>query len=143
VAGSKSDYLENALLNQVLGAAAFTAPGTVYVALYTAALTDASTGTSAAASEVSTSGTAYARVAVTNNTTNWPTTSTGSKSNANAINFPTATGSWGTVTHFAVLDSATVGAGNILYWASLTSSKTIGNGDTASFAASQITITED
>lgn len=140
MAGSKSDYLEKAILDFLLGAVSLSSPGTIYVALSTAAYSDAATGTSM--TEVS--GGSYARVAVTNNTTNWPVatgTSPATKANGTSITFPTATGSWGTVTAFYLVDAATVG--NILYGGDLTASKTIGSGDTATFAASAITITED
>lgn len=138
MAGSMSDFLENEVLDHILSAATYTAPATVYIGLWTSALTDASTG--ATAGEVS--GGSYARVAVTNNATNWPAASGGSKSNGADFTFPTATAGWGTITHFAILDSATLGAGNILYWADLTVSKTVSNGDIVKFATGSITITQ-
>lgn len=110
MAGSKSDYLENKLLDHWLGNTAFTAPATVYVALYTAAPSDAGSGT-----EVT--GGSYARVSVTNNTTNWPAASSGSKSNGTAISFPTASAGWGTVEAAALMDAST--SGNQLAWAEL------------------------
>jgi len=134
MAGSKSDYLENKLLDHVLGGADYTRPATVYVALYTVAPTDAGGGT-----EVS--GGAYARVAVTNNATNFPAASGGAKSNGTEIIFPEATASWGTVVALAILDAAA--AGNFLYWADLTTSKAIASGDTAKFAVGDLDITED
>lgn len=142
MAGSKSDYLEKAILDYLLGGVALASAGTVYIALSTAAYSDAATG--ASMTEVSATSTAYARVAVTNNTTNWPAatgTSPASKANGAAFTFPTATGSWGTVTSFYIVDAAS--AGNILYGGDLTTSKAIASGDTATFAASSITITED
>lgn len=135
--GSKSNYLENALLDHVLGGGDYTRPATVYVGLWTSALDDTSDGSTAG--EVS--GGAYARVALTNNATNWPAASGGAKSNGTEITFPQATADWGTVTHFAILDAATLG--NILYWGALTASKTIQDGDTASFAIGDLDITED
>ena len=132
--GSKSDYLENELLDHVLGGGDYSRPATVYVALYTTAPTDAGGG-------VEVSGGSYARVAVTNNATNWPAASGGAKSNGTAITFPTATADWGTVVAFAILDAAT--AGNFLYWGDLTQSKTVNNGDTATFAVGDLDVTED
>jgi hypothetical protein len=131
----KSDFLENAVLAKVFNATAFPATPTVYLALYTAAPTDAGGGT-----EVS--GNAYARVAVTANTTNFPAPSGGSISNGTAINFPQATpAGWGVVTHFGIFDAST--SGNLLYWGVLSSSKTVDALDTLSFAISALTITED
>jgi hypothetical protein len=139
MAGSKSDYLEAKLLDHVLGATTYTPPATVYIALFTVSPSDSGGGT-----EVSTSGTAYARVAVTNNTTNWPNasgTSPTSKSNGTTFTFPTATADWGTIVAMAIFDAST--SGNMLYWATLNASKLVSNGDTASFSNSTITVTED
>lgn len=137
MAGSKSDYLENKILDHTLGGPDFTRPGTVYIALSTAAYSDAATGSSM--NEVTGGG--YSRVAVTNNTTNWPNSSAGQKQNGEVFTFPAATGSWGTVQSFYIADSAS--GGNLLYGADLTTARTIASGDTASFAVGAITITEN
>jgi hypothetical protein len=110
MAGSFSDYLENAVLNGVLGGADFTRPATVYVALFTAAPSDAGGGT-----EVS--GNNYSRTAITNNATNWPAASAGSKSNGTVITCPTPSGSWGTITHWGLFDASS--SGNLLIWGEL------------------------
>jgi hypothetical protein len=135
---SKSDYLENEILDHILGAATWTAPATIHVALFTAAPSDSGGGT-----EVSTGvWTNYSRSAVTNNATNWPAASGGSKSNGTAISFGTAaiTGTAPVVTHFALMDASS--AGNILYWGALTDAQTINNTNPVSFPISSITITE-
>lgn len=134
MAGSLSDFLELELLDHVLGNAAYSAPATIYVGLWTSALTDASTGSTAG--EVS--GGSYARASVTNNATNWPAAAAGAKSNGTDITFPTATGSWGTVTHAGILDAATTG--NMLFWFDLTTSKTVSSGDIVKFTASSIAV---
>lgn len=134
MAGSKSDFLELELLDHVLGNSAYSAPATTYVALYTSAPTDSGGG-------VEVSGGAYARVAVTNNLTNWPAAANGAKANGEEITFPTAEADWGTVVAFAILDAAV--AGNFLYWGDLTAAKTINDGDTAKFAVGDLDITED
>lgn len=131
MAGSKTDYLENKVIDHVTGKTAYTKP-TAYVALFTAAPSDAGGGT-----EVS--GSNYSRVTTAG--ADWNAAASGSTSNANALTFPTPSGSWGTVTHFALFDAATTG--NMLIWGSLTTSKTIGTGDTASFAAGALVYTED
>lgn len=132
--GSKSDYLENKVLDGVLGGPAFSLPATVYAALYTVTPSDAGGGT-----EVT--GGSYARVAVTNNVTNWPAAAAGAKANGTEIAFPAATANWGTVVAWGILDAAA--AGNLLYWGALTVSKAVNSGDTASFAVGDIDITED
>lgn len=139
MAGSKSNYLENKLLDGVLGGPAFSLPATVHVALSTAAYSDAATG--AALTEVSSSGTGYTRVAVTNNATNWPAAANGVKQNGVAVTFPLATAAWGSVVSFYICDAAT--NGNVLYGGDLATARSVASGDTASFGVGTIVITED
>ena len=134
MAGSLSNFLEDELLDHVFGAAAYTAPATVHVALFTAAPTDAGGGT-----EVT--GGSYARLAVTNNATNFPAASGGAKSNGVDFTFVTATANWGTVAAFGLFDAAT--SGNLLCWADLAVSKAVNTNDTAKFLAGDLDITLD
>jgi hypothetical protein len=127
-----SSYLENKINDHVLGGSDYTRPGTVYFALYTAAPTEAGGGTEC-------SGGSYARVSVTNNSTNFPSSVSGVKANGTAITFPTASANWGTVTAFGVFDAST--GGNLLYFGTLSASRTVTSGDTARFAAGDFTIT--
>ena len=138
--GSFSNYLEAKLLDEVLGGVAYTSEATVYIGLWTASLADDSDGVTAGEG----SGGSYARVAVTNNATNWPAAA-GSpmlKSNGTAITFPQATADQGTVVDFAILNSAS-GAGDILGYGTLTVAKAITSGDTASFAIGELDVTLD
>lgn len=134
----KSNTLENAILDHVLGGPDYVRPPTVYVALFTADPTDAGTG-----AEVSTGDwTNYARVAVTNNDTNWPAAAGGAKSNGTEISFGAATIVTPVdVTHLGIWDAAT--AGNLLYHGALDTPKTITDGDTPRFGVGEIDITED
>ncbi len=116
---SFSDYLENKVLGYVFTGAAFTQPGTKYLGLLTAAPSDTGGGT-----EVSTSGTAYARQSVAFTLSG---TSPTQVANTSQIDFPTATASWGTISHYGVYDA--VSAGNLLSWGPLAASKAIGAGD--------------
>jgi len=127
-----ADYLENKVLDHILGKTAYTMP-TVYVGLSTADPLDDASGLAEPL------GGGYARVATTGAT--WNAAAVGSASNAAAITFPQATASWGTVTHFALFDAAT--AGNMIASGALTVSKAIGNGDTAKFDIGQLTTTLD
>lgn len=122
-----SDFLENAIINATLRNVSYTSPASVFVALFTTDPTDANSGT-----EVS--GGSYARTAVT-----FGAPSGGVASNSGAVNFPTATGSWGTVTHFGVFDAST--SGNLLYHGALAVSKAVGSGDSVSFSVGQLTVT--
>lgn len=110
-----SDYAENALLDWINNVGTPTRPSTVYLALFTAAPNDAGGGT-----EVS--GNGYARQAVA-----FGAASGGAASNTGAITFPTATASWGTVTHVGIFDALT--AGNLLWHGAATASKVVGSGD--------------
>jgi hypothetical protein len=108
----------------------------VWIGLYTATPSDTGGGT-----EVS--GGSYARVAVVRTGAGW-NAATGTlalSANTGVITFPTASGSWGTVTQFGIFDAVT--AGTMIYWGDLTTSKTISSGDTATFAAASISITQD
>ena len=130
---SASDYLELKLGSLLLATQIAWKPAAISVSLHTGDPTDVTA--TAAANEVANSG-SYARVAVTQLDANWnlPTTG-GAFSNINAITFPAPTGDWGVVTYFGIWDSATYGAGNLLASGSLTTPKTINNGDAApSFA---------
>lgn len=140
---SMTDFLENELIDHLFRGGAYTAPGTLHFGLFTAAPSDAGGGT-----EVT--GGAYARVAVTPNSTNFRNTqnsgtgastgTTGATGNLTAITFPAPTANWGVVTHFAVFDAAT--AGNMLIHGALTTSKTVNNGDAApSFGVGDFTFT--
>ena len=122
-----SNYLENALINVTLRATSYTAPTTVYVALYTTDPTDADTGT-----EVT--GGSYARTAVT-----FAAPSNGVSTNSADVTFPTCSAAWGTVTHIGLRDAST--AGNLLYHTALDASKTIATGDVFRIASGSLSVT--
>lgn len=129
-----SNYLEDELLDHVLGGGDYTAPATLYLALATATVNDATTGTTI----TEPSGNNYGRDTVTNNATNFPAASAGSKSNGVEFTFPTPSGSWGTITDMAYADAATVG--NLLAYTVLNASKVINNGNTVRFAIGALTL---
>jgi len=122
-----SNYLENALINATLRNTSYTSPTTVYVGLYTSDPTDANTGT-----EVS--GGSYARTSVT-----FGAPSNGASTNSSAVEFPQATGTWGTVSHIGLLDNTT--GGNLLYHTPLDVSKTISTGDIFKIAVGSLSVT--
>ena len=127
---SFSNHLETEILDHVFGGNAYTAPGTLYLALHTANPDEDGSGT-----EVSTSGTAYARETVAFTVSGNTATTSG------AVEYSTATANFGTVTHVGVWDAST--SGNLLAYAALTSSKTIETGDVFRVPAGDLDISLD
>ncbi len=125
---SFSNYLETEILDHVFGGNAYTAPSTLYLALYTAAPSDTGGGTEC-------TGTDYARTAVTF------TVSGNEATNSAAVEFATAGNNWGTITHVGVFDALT--AGNLMAYGTLTASKTVETGDVFRVPAGDLDITLD
>jgi hypothetical protein len=115
--GSKSDYTENNITKSVFQATAYPLPAGLYVALFNALTTqanrDANNATHTATEVV---GNAYARINLAPSVGNWPITGAAPATvhNGAVINFPTPSGSWGTIYAFGIYDALTVG--NLLYW---------------------------
>ncbi len=122
-----SDYAENKVLD-VLGAnATFTTPSAVYLGLSLGAFNDDASGTELTGSN-------YSRVAVS-----FGAASSGTMSNDAAIEFAAATGTWGSVSHWALFDASS--SGNMLVSGSFTSAKTITSGDVLKIAVGDLDIT--
>lgn len=117
-----SNFVENELIKHLFRTGSFTKPTALYIALFTAAPSDAGGGT-----EVS--GAGYARVNLAPSDSNWAAPTDGSTSNAVNIAFGLPTADWGVVTHLGVFDAVT--GGNLLLWGALTAQKTVNNGDSA------------
>lgn len=130
--GSFSNYWENEILDHIFSKGSYTPP-TLYVGLSTADPTDDGSGLAEP------SGNGYVRIQTSSS--DWNTASGGALDNANDITFPEATGSWGTITHFALFDAAS--GGNILAHGALSQSKSISSGDTAKFAAGDLDVSLD
>ena len=130
--GSFSDYWEDEILDHIFGQGSYTPP-TIYVGLSTADPGDDGAGLSEP------TGNGYGRVATS--ASDWASASGGSLENADTIEFDEATGSWGTVTHFALFDAAS--GGHLLAHGTLTQSKAVGSSDTARFATGDITVSLD
>lgn len=130
--GSFNDYTEAAVLDHITGKTLFTKP-TAYVGLSTADPTDDASGLAEP------SGNNYSRV--TTSGSDWDAAASGATANAAALTFPEASGSWGTVTHFALFDAAS--AGNMLCHGTLGASRVIVSGQTPRFAIGEFDITLD
>jgi hypothetical protein len=103
--GFYTDYANNRRHDLVFGGAAFAPPATLYFGLSLAPASKLG-----AASEPSGGG--YARVAVANNSGNFPAAAAGVKANAVVVTFPAPTGDWGTVVSLFVADAPA--GGNVL-----------------------------
>jgi hypothetical protein len=130
--GAFSDYLEGKIVEHFLRNNSTASPTTVYMALFESDPGEASAGTE-------TSYTNYARQSCT-----WTAIdASGQTKNAATITFP-ANGNASasvTITHIVVYDA--VSAGNRLFYAQLSSSKTLAPGDVLSFAANAVVFTLD
>jgi hypothetical protein len=123
---SFSNDFETRVLQYIFTTGSVTRPTAWHVALYTAAPNDSGGGT-----EVS--GGAYARQSVTF------TVSGNTATNSGAVEYPTATASYGTVSHVGVFDAAS--GGNLIAYAALSASKAIDTGDVFRIPAGDLDIT--
>lgn len=91
-------------------------------------------------------GAGYARVEIDGTLTGWDAAVAGApttKSNAGTVTFPQATADWlaqANLTHFVLMDSATVGGGNMLYFGEIRTPKAVLDTDTARFDAGEIDV---
>ncbi len=129
MSNAKTDFLENELLDHVLNNAAYVAPATIYVGLFTVMPADDGTG----GTEVS--GGSYARESVS-----FTVAAAGAVSNNGAVTFTQATALWGTVLGMGLFDA--ISGGQLLYYGTLAASKTVDNGDTISFANAALNVSE-
>ena len=127
---SLSNTFETHTLNYLFTTTSVTRPTAWYIALFTSNPAEDASGT-----EVSTSGTAYARQSATF------TVSGNEATNSAAIEFPTATASYGTVTHIGVFDAST--SGNLIAYAALSTSKAIDTGDVLRINSAELDVTLD
>lgn len=139
--GSMTDVGEAALLNYLFRNTAMGLHATNwYVALFTTNPTDSTSGT-----EVS--GGSYARIAVVRTGAGFNAahgTSPTTTENTSTITFATATADWGTITGFGLcITLAGALSTDLFYWGALSANKVVSNGDTFSFSASNLTITQD
>ena len=122
-----SDYLENKVLDHVLGTTSYTMPATVYIGLSTGSFADDNSGTEL-------TGNGYARQSIA-----FDAAASGTTDNTSNVDFPAATGSWGTVSHYGLFDAST--GGNLLIHGAFTTSKTVAIGDILRIAAGELDIT--
>jgi|DEB0MinimDraft_10_1074344.scaffolds.fasta_scaffold04013_6 hypothetical protein len=152
-----SNFLEDKLLDHTLrySTAPYTAPTTVYVALFA----DSGSGASAAleSGTSSTTGTSnwgyyeisngsYARQTIAFTAAGTPGgNTTGTITSSGTVSFPVATadydsdgGTGNVVTHIALMDDIT--GGNVLFYGTLTTSKTVSSGDQFTVSSGNLSI---
>lgn len=126
-----SDYSENKLADHAVGTATYTPGATLTVKLYTSSPSDSGGGT-----EVSGGG--YVAATLTNNTVNFPqslTSGSPTKTNGTVIQFPVATASWGTITHWAIYEGA-----NLLVYGPFSPSNYVSPADAPKIDAGKLSI---
>ena len=123
---ASSTYTANKVLELLVGKTAFATP-TASLGVSTADPTADGSGiaepTDAAYAQVETAG------------SDWAAAAAGAIANAAAISFPEATESWGTITHFFLVD----GSDNLLAYGALTASKAVSSGEILRFPIGELT----
>lgn len=134
-----TDFMESGILASMFrgNPDSFTFPPTgIYIGLTSNSPSDADP----TANELS--GNGYARVQVTQNTSEWtaPADDSGPQKieNSNNIEFPTATANWGYVSGVIVSDAAT--GGNVYMRGDITTPRDVLSGDTFRFSANDLDI---
>ena len=129
--GALSIYSRNEILDHIYKSA-YTASANIYIALCTADPTEDGTGVSM--NEVANTN-GYTRTEITFNAA-----AIRKVIQTAEITFSMATGTWGTITHFAIVDSITYGAGNMLGFGSFTSSFTPVSGNSPKIPINEVEI---
>lgn len=147
---SKSDSWENGLLKLIFNNASFSdlgdsggirgsaTVGSLYVSLHKSNPGEA--GNQSTGEVTSGDIPSYERVEVSRDASGWTVTGSTAE-NAASVTFPESDGA-ATITHFGIGTSKT-GAGKMLYYGELSSPLSVTAGVTPSFAAGDLTITED
>lgn len=135
--GTLSEYAEAKVLELVVGKTAFSTP-TTYLALVTTVPTSTTTAGSSLAEATYTG---YARLATASG---WAAATQAAPStifNSTALTFAACTSGSNIITGFALCDASTVGAGNVLCWASCASTTISTTQTPPTFAANAIELT--
>ena len=119
-----SNYLEEKVLNHLLKGTTYAPPSTLHVGLFKGA---AGSNLEANIKTNEVSGGSYARMPVTWGTGGFVGAGYNIANSADIV-WPTATADWGVINFVAVLDSSTVGGGNVLFYSALPTGKTVATG---------------
>lgn len=127
--GGLSNYAAHKLLDHLLKTSSFTVPSNIYVGFSTANPGDSGSGLAEP------SGNNYSRTTLNG----WDAASGGASANTADFEGPVASGSWGTITHFALFDTSS--SGNILGYGPLDASFAITVGLFPEFLAGELDVT--
>lgn len=122
-----SNYLEEKIINLTLRGQAYTAPASVWLALYTTDPSDADTGTEC-------TGGSYQRQQIT-----FSAPTDGTSTNSAELEYDAATTDWGTIGYVGIHDAST--GGNLLYHSALTVAKPIAEGDIFKVQVNNLSVT--
>lgn len=135
---SFSDYTENGVLNYLFNGTPFSIINRFF-GLFTSAnglennqITDAE--------EISNVSTGYTRINL-DSLGGFTSSTAGTISNAQEMDFPIAQSDWGTITHSAILDSLDNSTGNVIAWGPLLNPRVIYTGDSIKVPVGALTIT--
>jgi hypothetical protein len=131
------NYLEQKIIGATLLGSTYTSPTSLWIALCTSITSDGDSIT-----EVTTN-IAYARQLVTGKFSEPTSGGDWSSVNSEALTWSAATSAWGTVAHWTIVDTLTIGQGNVHYHHTMTTPRAILNGDIAEFLAGTLSITLD
>jgi hypothetical protein len=135
MAMNKTKYGRKAVLDHFFGRVSHTFPTNRWAALFSGDPTDEGLLTD----ELTEDG--YARVEITDLMAD-AILGTGMIANQNDITFGPAGEDWSEITHIGIMDSATIGAGNMIYFGPAVTSRVVENEDQFIIRPGQLTITE-
>lgn len=124
-----SDWLEQGLLGHTLLGSSLTAPSSLWLSLATSVTSDGGSVT-----EVTTN-IGYSRQLLTGKLSAPTSGPNWSCVTSETITWSAATSAWGTVSYCTVVDTATIGAGNVWYWGAVDTPRAVATGDVIQFSA--------
>jgi hypothetical protein len=130
--GSLTNAAEVGMLDHILNKDVYGPFTTIYMGLCTADPGETATG--ASANECANANN-YARTAIT-----FGVAASRAITQSGAVTFPTATGAWGTATHYALFTSSTYGGGDCVGYGALNDDKVIVNGNTPEVATTECVV---
>ena len=127
---SATIFSRNKILDNMYGSVSYSPPSSWFVSLSTTPISSSGSNLNEP------TGANYSRVEVVNSKGNFTMAASGSLVNSSAIVFPQSSGSWGTITSIALMDS--VSSGSCWFFTDLSSPRVVQDLSVISFSASAI-----